>query len=377
MSELTTISQSQLVRKLKRDRNIDYLAIVTSSWHYLSALSTIKWLKEKRGVVKGIILVAAHPKDGYIINEEILKQSQTDDQEIYDFKFGALAASWEVRSYLLKRREKGKPFYILRPVMPKLEFSVFLYNSDVRKNIVHITIEEGLATYMRDWRGWAFEELKSFDLPGLWNQVSMRTWKKVLCEILLRKNSEFIENTIFVKRKNELIENKRSIYYLKKTLNQLARKCDLTGYEYYSDSIIVCTQPYGEQNGILQNADLKAIEGLCEIANEMECRVVIKPHPREKDINKYEKIGCIVDQKGDIPLELILGGVFPKPRCVVGITTTTLITGKLFWNIPSISLARLVGRENYAKEVLPEIDNFCSTFSNMVQIPDEYRKISM
>lgn len=45
---LTELTSQQLVRRLKREKSIDYVALVTSSWHFLSAISTIKWLKEKK-----------------------------------------------------------------------------------------------------------------------------------------------------------------------------------------------------------------------------------------------------------------------------------------------------------------------------------------
>ena len=54
---LTELTSQQLVRRLKREKSIDYVALVTSSWHFLSAISTIKWLKEKKNVGKGIVSV--------------------------------------------------------------------------------------------------------------------------------------------------------------------------------------------------------------------------------------------------------------------------------------------------------------------------------
>ena len=78
--------------------------------------------------------------------------------------------------------------------MPKLEFSVMLYNEGVRKNLVHIVIEEGLATYMRDWKGWLFEDLHTRDVIAIWNQISMRTWKKRYSEAMLFRRGELIQN---------------------------------------------------------------------------------------------------------------------------------------------------------------------------------------
>ena len=104
-------------------------------------------------------------------------------------------------------------------------------------------------------------------------------------------------------------------------------------------------------------------------------RIIIKPHPREKNIDKYIKLGCEVDIRNDVPLESILAGLDVKPKCIVGITTTTLVTAKLFWNIPAISMAKLINRDSYGKEIVGEIDNFCKIFGTIIQIPDNYQKI--
>lgn len=378
MSEkLKTITQAQLVRKLKRDRSIDYLAIVTSSWHYLSALSTIMWLKEKKGVNKGIILVFEHITDGHIISKNLLNISSTTEMEIYDYRFGMLADQKEVRNYLLHHDSAGKPFYILRPVAPKLEFSVSLYNLNVRKNIIHIVLEEGLAVYMRDWRTWALEEMSTFNVVDLWKQLKLRTWGKAFSELMLKRNREFTENTLFVKKNGLWVKNKRAIFYFKKTFDKLRRSYDFSPYEEYRNSVIICTQTYGDQGHILHNADIETVRRFCQEVRQKGYHVIIKPHPREKNLEKYKDMGASVDLQNDVPLEIILAGISPKPACIVGITTTTLITAKLFWNIPSISLAQLIPRENYVKEFVKEIDNFSRVFSNVVQLPFGLNEINL
>ena len=372
---LTELTSQQLVRRLKREKSIDYVALVTSSWHFLSAISTIKWLKEKKNVGKGIVLVFEHPTDGCIIEPKLANGKWFDDMEVYRFKFGALATSAEVKHYLRSHQDEGRKFYILRPVMPKLEFSVMLYNEGVRKNLVHIVIEEGLATYMRDWKGWLFGDLHTRDVIAIWNQISMRTWKKRYSEAMLFRRGELIQNTLFIKSGNLFVKNRRAIRYFKWTLQRTKHIYDCNAFKNYQESVIICTQTYGEQKHILDNADMRELERLIEKLKEEGYRIIIKPHPREKNIDKYIKLGCEVDIRNDVPLESILAGLDVKPKCIVGITTTTLVTAKLFWNIPAISMAKLINRDSYGKEIVGEIDNFCKIFGTIIQIPDNYQKI--
>lgn len=374
---LTDLTSQQLVQRLKREKSIDYVALVTSSWHFLSAISTIKWLKDKKGVRRGLVLVFEHPTDGCIIEPDLVNSKWFDDLEVYNFKFGALATQSEIKHYLQKHQKEGREFYILRPVMPKLEFSVMLYNENVRKNIVHIVIEEGLATYMRDWKGWLFEDLHTCDMIAAWNQISMRTWKKYYSEAMLFRRGELIQNTLFVKKGNNFVKNRRAIIYFKWVLQKTKNIYDCKAYENYQGSVIVCTQTYGEQKRILDNADMHELEHLVKKLKEAGNQVIIKPHPREKNIEKYIKLGCEVDTQNSVPLESILASLDIKPRCIVGITTTTLITAKLFWDIPAISMARLINHDSYAKEIVGEIDNFCRIFGRVIQIPDNYQKITI
>lgn len=374
---LTNLTSQQLVRRLKREKSIDYVALVTSSWHFLAAVSTIKWLKDKKGVRRGLVLVFEHPTDGCIIESELVNRKWFDDLEVYSFKFGVLATQGEIKHYLRKHQKEGREFYILRPVMPKLEFSVMLYNENVRKNIVHIVIEEGLATYMRNWKGWLFEDLHTHDMIAAWNQISMRTWKKHYSEAALFKRGELIQNTLFVKKGKKFVTNRRAIIYFKWVLQRTKYIYDCKAYENYQGSVIVCTQTYGEQKRILDNADMHELEHLVKKLKEEGNRVIIKPHPRERNIDKYIKLGCEVDTKNSVPLESILASLDVKPRCIVGITTTTLITAKLFWDIPAISMARLINHDSYAKEIVGEIDNFCKIFGRVIQIPDNYQKVTI
>ena len=69
-------------------------------------------------------------------------------------------------------------------------------------------------------------------------------------------------------------------------------------------------------------------------------------------------------------MEAVLAGIYPKPAGIIGITTTTLVTAKLFWKIPTLSLARVIERESYQGRFVEEIDNFCRIFANIVQIPE-------
>ena len=332
-------------------------------------------LKKENKVKNGIILIYRHPTGGLIVDTDILAINWFPGLEQYSFKFERLAGGMQTFRYMLHHRNEGNPFYILRPMLPKMDFTTLLYNENICKNIVHVEIDEGLATYIRGWSGWIVADIKGKKWNELWKLFNEWTWKKAVFTLLLKSRKELIKNTLFVKKGKNLVNNRKLIIHFKRVFDKLGQAYDLSAYEKYSHSIIICTQPYGEQNDIMQNDDVRIIKKFCEIAHDMGFFVILKPHPREKNTNRYKDAKCFIDSNNSVPLEALLAGIHPKPVAVIGITTTTLVTAKLFWNIPTISLAKLISREAYAYGIRDEVDNFCDIFRDIVQIPEKFQDI--
>ena len=162
---------------------------------------------------------------------------------------------------------------------------------------------------------------------------------------------------------------------LRQVLDDLQKEYDLSDYEYYSNKIVICTQTYGEEQKINNNLDIKRISDICREAAEKNIGVVIKPHPRERDLGKYSKTGAVIDTNATVPLEIVLAGLKEPPKCIVGITTTVLLTARILWNMKCFSLIKLMGKDAFKDSICEEITNFEGRFSAYVSIPNKISRI--
>lgn len=103
--------------------------------------------------------------------------------------------------------------------------------------------------------------------------------------------------------------------------------------------------------------------------------ILLKPHPRE-DIKKYDDI---VKKEGIVllPKEILLEEILSlgNIKLVIGAVTTTLLTSKLFYNIPSISIANVLLK--YTKDPLLQVSilQFNEKFKNMIIFIDNFSLI--
>lgn len=370
------IGDEDVIHMLRRDAEINYIAFVTSSWHYLCTLASLDVMYKQGKLKKGIILISEHSDAGYIIDNSLLNADLGMNIPKYNFKFTGLPKWDTVMKYLNSEVPVNKPeFYIFRPVGPKIEFSAKLWKKKVRENIVHIVTDEGLGVYLRSARGWMIEEKIDLRSPQFWNQLQNRTWRKTYQEVALTKKKQLIYNTFFKDVDKRIYVNKTCVNGLRRILYNLQSAYDISAYEYYSDKIIICTQTYGEEHKINNNADVRKITEICKAAEKRNIAVIIKPHPREKNLEKYRKTGAVIDTNASVPLEIVLAGLRKPPKCIVGITTTVLLTAKILWNIDTYSLIRLMGSEAFSDKISEDINNFEKRFADYVYLPFKINKI--
>ena len=106
--------------------------------------------------------------------------------------------------------------------------------------------------------------------------------------------------------------------------------------------------------------------------------VIIKPHSREMHRERYQPLldmGCQLEPNQQYPMELVLANLKEKPLGIVGMTSTPLITAKLFWDIPTYSIAGLLRPENMRKDLRKEMDSFRRKFQRYVKIIKEQDEV--
>lgn len=365
------VDELYVIRRIKRNPDVNCVAIVVSSWHYINALANIGFLIQKGKVKKAIILICKHGQAGLIVDQTLYENSVNSNIENMLFHFRIQPHWRDVKKYLMDKEKYKRDFFILRPVEPKIEFTVSLWMKGVKRNYCQVIIDEGLGYYLRSTLGW-YKETKiiTSGQRGKKANILASYGKKFYINLMLRRKRQLRVNTFFItdKRRKQLKVNNICIKYLRDTFINVSRNYYHFNRSLYENKLIICTQPFNDLGMLRNNSDVKVIRELCAMAKQHGIGVVIKPHPRETIIEKYQDIGADIDVNNLIPLEIILAGLRKFPIGIVGISTTTLVSAKILWNIPTFSIINIVGKDNFDKSAIEDIRNFSKLFSEYVKI---------
>lgn len=364
------IDEYYVADRIRHEDQIDCLAIVVSSWHYLNALATISSFKMRGLMRKAIILAVQHGRSGFIVDTHLWEQN-VPDLEKYYFRTKDLPPLKDVAQYLKAKAGENKAFYLLRSVGPSPELAAALWQAGIHRNFINIVIDEGLGYYLRNTKGWLLEGEKTNQSILKFVERMTKEWiYKIYTETTLTHRKQLLYHTFFLKRGRTLTINKECVACLRTVMAKATACYSQDNYDKYENKLIICTQVFHDLGQIHNNADMVIIKQICDAARKKHIGVVIKPHPRETDLNKYRCLGAEVDEKQSVPLEIILAGVKRKPLAIIGITTTSLVSAKVLWGIDTFSIIKLVGTKNFVYEVREDINHFPRCFSKFVALPN-------
>lgn len=240
-------------------------------------------------------------------------------------------------------------------------------------NVKIVFIEEGIGTYIRDekrWqdRGWeGVHGIKKL-LHNVKALLRMKYGTFGLTNYFVKRGK--LENyNLFNKTENGIIPNRAFCKAFSEAFSDRAGKLNVE--VDYTNTILVNSQRiFDEQN---QDLDIECYKKLQEICNKLKIRLIIKPHPREKNLGRYEGFEVDTGNRG-ISQEILIAKSLNKPLALVGFFSTTLITGHLFYDIPAFCLGKLVDcgqLSGYNKD----IKNFVSLFSDILIVPESYEEL--
>lgn len=368
----------EICHRIKQNKKINFISFAITPWHALGVMGAVEVLKKKGCHLEGIICICPHTTGGFLLDKSFFSYVKSDAIDIFTFRENGNVSSKKMKKYLKSiPLRKGKEFFVISPLKPQYEIIEKI--SLVRKNdrITAVVIDEGLATYMRDTKSW----LKSQKREEKSNKILLdEILNKVLFEgyykKYLNRNKLYMEQNIFIKnRKKELEENRRAVYGYQSILGKMKVENQISNENEYANAVVINTQPYFEEGRFKSEIDLEVIEKACTFFGNQGLSVILKVHPREVLLERYQKLPCKIDTSGGVPMELLLASLKVKPKYLVGFTTTTLITAKLFFNIEGISFARMVRDKDMEKELGKEFHNFCKLFGKYLRIPRHFKEL--
>lgn len=374
------LSHARIIEKIKSDDTINFVAFVRTPWHALGCNASLLKLKEQGEKLNGLVVLS---RDSYDCenpllsadNFKVLSDNEIDFELLY-FNGNAFSSSTvdnikiklQSMAYLANHKKGARKLYVLNPMHINDIFITRLNQSVPDSDIVNIVVDEGLGVYMRSGFNWAVEQYHNTNSIKEFVRMIFDLQKKRLYVKKSIKRSEYINNNILINNNGKFEENGGITSYYRCAID-----CDKVSeekYSRYSNSVVISAQLYFEDNQIKNNADLELYKKIISALSKKNIGVVFKPHPRDKDLSRYDCLNCFVDADNTVSQESILASLDVKPRAVLSFTSTSLVTSSLFYGVKTASLNSLLAKDDVQLTLLNEFSNFKKAFENVVCIPD-------
>ncbi len=358
------IKWNEVLDKVHSDKSINFIAEAITPLHVLGIESLILHLESIGIKCKGFILSVAHGKNGLILTDEAFHEACYEGISHYVLDENAETSdkNWHFYQNLKKMTEEGDIFYYATPFRPsfnKIPQIMRLRSSSQLK--VFIT-EEGTASYLTT----------PYDLT-ICRSIGWRphdyiryAWQTMLRDRLFEKRlieTGRLERFLLLEKKDgKYTRNRACTEQFCKLLASKAVSNDLSIYE---DAIVFVPSLLYEDGITTEKCDIEIYKKICEILGEQT--YIVKPHPREKNFESYEKLGCMVEKQSRISSEAIFANLKRYPRCIIGDTGTALVNIAALYGIKTIAINKLIDKKYLRQK--DYFDGYNKAFGGIIDIP--------
>ena len=370
---MESYTEQEFIELVASRPEINFLAAAITPWHALGIEATILQLTERGINLKGYVMIIAHSVTGMAITESNFKKAMNNGIQIICVKpheekrTFSEKLSLKFRKYnyflFLPKQKDMDILYWATPLKPSYEMIPRIAEVTA-KQMQFIITDEGLGSYLNsayDW--WIF----SFQESGLKSGIRA-TWNLLVRDpffhnsLLRRKQLRW--NQLLIGKKKKWFVNKEIVQYYKKILKTEGIHKE---YDYYAKSVLINSDMFSESGIIKENEDVKVYQIICNLLKQEDIPVVLKVHPREKKLERYNQIECRMEEKSELAQETILASLERKPYCIVGTSSTTLVTAKLLFDIDAISINYLMDQTKIVNK--KTFFDFNDTFDKLIYMP--------
>lgn len=358
MIENTTYKEL-LIKLNSQNNSYDFIAFCITPWHLLGVrafLNELQMTYKKR--LKGIIVLIEHKKSGLLINEIDLQF--TIDLKINIFSINKFDKLRKLNN--IKKNSGNRRLFVLFPNTPFFKFATIIYRMQgVKPELV--IIDEGASSYLSSF-GW-FKHLY------LENGNSIEVIKSIrgrllsfLAQFIYR--FKIIDYRIFKQIDGKCIKNNNVIKYYQLFLSSIKHDINIP-YDHY---IIILTQPIND-NLIRNNSNnIQLYLRICQFFQDYGYNILVKLHPRDTNREIYIKNGFELLEVR-MSLEQLIPRLNNKPKIILGMSSTGLLTSKIFFDISAYSLINLFSSIN---KINIDYDQkmFIKNFSEIINIPIDF-----
>lgn len=361
----------------------NFLAWAITPWHVHGVHAALEFFKRQGIKTTGYIYIQDHHETGKVVSKELINGLDDeievkDEAEYKGHQNNIIQNTILIIKKLLtmKKAETEDTVYVVIPHRPKYSLLGELKNS----RIIYVIVDEGIGTYIIPEKQWIKESCRvSCKANG---EGKIIYWLKLLQENylwkwydkILKKKGCYIDLRFFVKNNvNQYVPNKLALDIYKSVMHIDAKSDE--EYTYNFSKYVILNPPLNAANNYSDEQDIQVIKKCVEICKDNGIEVIVKPHPRERNLERYGSMGCIIEKRINISQEEIVSSSKIKPICVIGFTSTTLITLKYLFDVNTISICGLLDADKLSDTEKNKIMLFNNAFSQLVERPCDYNEM--
>lgn len=361
----------------------DFLAFAVTPWHAHNLDAAIVKLKKERKIQRGIILISSTDAGNVLISEEEFNSKNLVEIEFRLYEEKKRGAKENIVHKLNVMRVvssfgflKKDTFYLLSSRKPYYAILPYISNEKYIAGLVAIIYDEGLAMYMRSEKKWLIETFGDKRNLLYFMHYFQRVLLQSIYEKKLRKCFRCWNWGFLKKVGDQNYEVNAEIRpFLIETLETYAVQKKIQSVNLRG-KVLFLTQPYAEVDAINIDIERKVVSSVIDVISKFY-PIVHKAHPRETLEDKYEGLQLErLDGLNGVSIETVLSISKDKPVAVVGYTSTALISLKMLWNIPALSLINIVGSVEMSQAAKNDFEDFRSSFGNTVLIPNNLEDLA-
>ncbi len=353
----------EIENEIRNDTSINFIGRAISPLHVLGIESYVLHLRDQGITPKGFILVVPHDETGIGISEDCFhKELYEGVTPVILTDGGSIGNKWFTLLKVLFGHKQKNEIYFANPY--RVEFNYVSAIADIRKDTgVHIVLtDEGGGSYLNNPYSFRTNRVPSWGFVDNLRFILYATFRdNALSHVFKARN--LIEYFLMLKK----VENRwqRNDQCCKQILRML-KTCSITeDYSELEDAVLICPGLLYEVGYLTVGQDVEIYKEILEKLGSVKC--VVKPHPRERNLERYRVMNCIIEQRHFTPIEEILANIKKLPKCVIGESSTILTSAAVLFGVKTISINKLINREYLTNKKF--FDNFNADFDELVLIP--------
>ena len=381
------ITLDTICKTINENKNINFIGLALTVLQANGINACAIDFEKKHIKLYGYVLLLSHPQTGRLLTKDSFCCLDSD-VEVYEFDYQNkkdLGKICKECGYAIRSAKKNNKERVIFVACTAANYKWINY---LEKNIPDckvsfVILDDGGTSYSNRFKdnlqialysGSKHKFLKYIILIGL-----KVIYINALERQLLKKN-RIIDNRLFSIKK----QSGKCVFIRNKSIAD----CYYQLYKEYSDiipdevkrmfdnSIVVNTQCLKE-NGITDGVvDYELYKDAIRELKGLGRNIVVKTHPRELDTDKYKQFGCDLYTDASFSQESIIASTVNKPVCLISIYSATLLNSQGIFDIPVISLAKiLLDCSNVDKVFEKQLKDYIKQYEDVVVFPKTINEV--